>query len=133
MRGYFERSSFGPNCLGFTKMEAITGEHSCFARATSARWPWCSAPMVATKPMTRLSARARRACSFIQAMVRIVSTVEGRDSRAGGGGALAIEMHEIGEDGLGALLPQHGGNLAAVIGSVVDDVLHGLPQRILVD
>ncbi len=42
-------------------------------------------------------------------------------------------MHEVGQDGLGAVLPQHGGDLAAVIGPMVDHVLQGLPQGISVD
>ena len=42
-------------------------------------------------------------------------------------------MHEVGEDGLGAELAEHGGDLAAVIGAVIDDVLERLPERIGVD
>src|SRR5712692_6486760 len=131
VRGYFAKSSFGPNCLGLTKMEAITGEQSRLARSTSATWPACSAPMVGTKPRMRLSARACRADSFIQAMVRIVST-KARGLCLGGDGALAIKMHQVGQDGLRAELPQQRGDLPAMIAAMVDEVLHRLPQRIAV-
>src|ERR1700737_3543248 len=107
-------------------MEAMTGEHSCSARLTSATWPSCSAPIVGTKPMMRLSARACRACSFIQAMVRIVSTERGtaRELLAGRGGALAIEVHQIRGDRLRSELPQHRGHLAAMVGAVIYEMLH---------
>src|SRR5258707_12427421 len=88
--------------------------------------------MVGTKPMMRLSARAWRAACFIQAMVRMVST-EARTLRFGGDVALAIKMHQVGQDGLRAVLAQHRRDLAAVICAVIYNVLHGLPQRIAVD
>ena len=116
-------------------MDVMTCEHSCLARSTSARCPACNAPMVGIRPMMRFSARASRARSFIQAMVRMVSTEKGsalRDSGARGDGALAIEMHQVGEDRLRAVLPQHGGDLAAMVGAVIHDVLQRLPQRIVV-
>ena len=53
--------------------------------------------------------------------------------RGGGDGAFAVEVHEVGEDGLSAELAEHRGDLAAVIGAVIDDVLERLPQRIGVD
>src|SRR5271163_3392919 len=110
-------------------MEAITGSQSRLARATSEMWPACRAPMVGTKPMMRLSARACRAASFIQAMVRMVSN--GRAGASGRGcGTFAIEVHEVGEDWLRAELPKHGGDLASMVGAVIYDVLHGLPKRI---
>src|SRR4029077_3280649 len=136
-RGYFVKSSLGPNCFGFTKMEATTGAHSCFARCTSAVWPACKAPMVGTKPMMRLSARACRAASFIQAMVRMVSTIGGAGTmpalRFGGDGALAIVMHQVGEDCRHAELTQQGRDLAAMVAAVIHDVLHRLPERVAVD
>src|SRR6267142_468976 len=89
--------------------------------------------MVGTKPMMRLSARAWRAACFIQAMVRMVSTGNESRLRFGGDEALAVKMHEIGQDGLRAVLTQHRGDLAAVIAAVIHDVLHGLPERIAVD
>src|SRR6478735_8152202 len=55
-RGYLEKSSVGPNCVGFTKTEAITTSACARAVRTSERWPWCNAPMVGTKP-TLLPAR----------------------------------------------------------------------------
>src|SRR5258708_34148524 len=87
--------------------------------------------MVGTKPSMRLSARACRADSFIQAMVRMVST-EARGLCLGGDGALAIKMHQVGQDGLRTELPQQRGDLPAMIGAVIHEVLHGLPQRIAV-
>ena len=65
-------------------------------------------------------------------MVRMVST-EAERLRLGGDGALAIKMHEIGQDGLCAVLTQHRGDLAAVVGAVIYQVLHGLPERIAID
>src|ERR1700719_82710 len=50
----------------------------------------------------------------------------------GGGGAFAIKVHEIGEHGRCARLPEHGCNLAAMIGAVVRKMLQRLPDRILV-
>src|SRR5258708_11392387 len=87
--------------------------------------------MVGTKPSMRLSARACRADSFIQAMVRMVST-DARGLCLGGDGALAIKMHQVGKDGLRAELPQQRGDLPAMIAAMVDEVLHRLPQRIAV-
>src|SRR6266849_5113451 len=130
--GYFVKSSFGPNCFGFTNIDAITGEQSCFARCTKAVWPACNAPMVGTKPMMRLSARAWRAACFIQAMVRMVSTWRENSLRFGGDGALAIKMHEVGQHGLCTVLAQHRGDLAAMVAAVIYNVLHGLPKRIAV-
>jgi len=40
---------------------------------------------------------------------------------------LAVEMHQVGEDGLGAELTQHGGDLPAMVGAVIHHVLHRLP------
>src|ERR1700743_1127020 len=72
-RGYLARSSFGANWGGVTKIEVTTCVHSRFARSTSDMWPAWSAPIVGTRPTILFSARARRADSFIQATVRIVS------------------------------------------------------------
>src|ERR1700691_6781802 len=76
VRGYLARSSFGPNCVGLTKIDVTTCEHSRFARSTSAKWPAWSAPIVGTRPTILFSARARRAVSFIQATVLIVFIAE---------------------------------------------------------
>src|SRR5580698_3067811 len=75
VRGYLARSSLGPNCVGLTKIDVTTWVHSRFARSTSAIWPAWRAPMVGTRPTILFSARARRADSFIQDTVRIVSIV----------------------------------------------------------
>src|SRR5580693_4169901 len=169
VRGYFARSSLGPNCVGLTKIDVTTWEHSRFARSTSAMWPAWSAPIVGTRPTILFSARARRAASFIQAKVRIVSTVEeftgiyvcrtnsrtaqektnspqrtrssqrrnerihGAQSCGGCYGAFAVEVHQVGEDGLSAELAQHRGDLAAMVGAVIDDVLERLRERIGID
>src|SRR4029077_19609161 len=134
VRGYLVKSSLGPNCFGFTKIEAITGAHCCFARCARAVCPACNAPMVGTKPMMRLSARARRADSFIQAMVRMVSTMGGGERLGfGGDSALAIEMHQVGQNCRRAELTKQRGDLAAMVGAVIDQVLHGLPERVAVD
>src|SRR5882672_118314 len=135
VRGYFVKSSLGPNCFGFTKIEAITGEHSRFARSISAKCPRCSAPIVGTSPTMRFSARACRACSFIHAIVRMIST--GKDGplklRARCCGALAVEMHQVCRDGLRAELPQQRRDLAAMIGAVIRQMLHRFPERIAID
>src|ERR1700678_4854475 len=44
-------------------------------------------------------------------------------------GALAIKQDQVGRDGLGIELAQHSGNLTAVIGAMVDEVLQHLPER----
>ena len=38
-RGYWAKSSFGPNCVGFTKTETTTRPAFFFAMRTSERWP----------------------------------------------------------------------------------------------
>src|SRR5580692_11046364 len=75
VRGYLARSSLGPNWVGLTKIEVTTWVHSRFARSTRAMCPAWRAPIVGTRPTILFSARARRADSFIQATVRIVSIV----------------------------------------------------------
>src|SRR5712692_3038249 len=134
-RGYLAKSSFGPNCFGLTKMEAMTGEQSRLARSISDKCPPWSAPMVGTRPTMRLSARAWRACSFIQAMVRMVSTWEKRAAKLGPGGrgAFPIEVHEVREDRLRAELPQKRRDLSAMIGAVIHEMLHRLPERVAID
>src|ERR1700748_200003 len=94
--------------------------------------------MVGTRPTILFSARARRALSFIQATVRMISTGKSVSefspgSGARGDGTFAIEMHEVGEQRLGVELAQHRGDLAAMIGAVIDDVLERLPHGIGVD
>src|SRR6266404_2775943 len=89
--------------------------------------------MVGTKPTMRLSARACRADSFIQAMVRMVSTIGGRrELGVGGYCALAIKMHQVGQDCSRAMLTEQRGDLPAMVAAVIDQMLHRLPQRIAV-
>src|ERR1051326_6081968 len=57
-RGYLEKSSFGPNCVGFTKTDVMTTSACARAVRTRERWPWCSAPIVGTKPTRLLAWRA---------------------------------------------------------------------------
>src|SRR6266542_5168278 len=64
-------SSCGPNWSGFTKTETTTKPVSRRARASRARWPACSAPMVGTKPT---SAPARRAASAAARSSALVAT-----------------------------------------------------------
>ena len=50
VRGYFLKSSFGPNWRGLTKMDATTTSFSRRARRTKDACPACSAPIVGTNP-----------------------------------------------------------------------------------
>jgi len=50
-----------------------------------------------------------------------------------GGGAFAVEVHEVGEDGFGAELANHGGDLSAMVRSVIGEMLQRLPEGIFVD
>ena len=55
-----EKSSFGANWAGLTKIETTTRSARRRARRTSARWPACSAPMVGTSAtVSPLAAGAR--------------------------------------------------------------------------
>jgi hypothetical protein len=53
--------------------------------------------------------------------------------RFGGDRALAIEMHQVGENGIGAMLPKQRRDLAAMVSAVIHQVLHGLPERVAID
>src|ERR1700730_4335867 len=55
-----------------------------------------------------------------------------RESGARSHSTLAVKMHQVGEDRLRAVLSQHGGDLTAMVGAVIHEVLHGLPEGILV-
>src|SRR5512139_2255321 len=48
VRGYLSKSSLGPNCSRFTKIDATTGSPCWWAISISARWPACRLPMVGT-------------------------------------------------------------------------------------
>src|SRR5262245_40130150 len=56
------------------------------------------------------------------------------ESCRGGGscGALAVEVHQVGEDWFGAELAEKRCYLAARVSAVISEVLHGLPERIFV-
>ncbi len=68
LRGYLLKSSVGPNCAGFTKMETTTTSLCCLARRTSERWPSCSAPMVGTRPMALPARCAARSATLVSAI-----------------------------------------------------------------
>src|ERR1700730_9723019 len=53
--------------------------------------------------------------------------------RAGCGGTLTIEVHQVGRDRLGTQLAKQRGHLAAMVGTVIYQVLHRFPQRVAVD
>src|ERR1700682_2037139 len=62
-RGYFLKSSWGPNCFGLTKMLTTTRWLSRRARLTRLSWPAWSAPMVGTAPVSAPACRHAIACS----------------------------------------------------------------------
>src|SRR5579863_1165888 len=68
-RGYFAKSSLGPNCVGFTKIDAATTWHAALAARISARWPSCRAPMVGTRPRRSPLRRAMRDALRMVSMV----------------------------------------------------------------
>src|SRR5580704_14872136 len=82
MRGYLLKSSLGPNCFGFTKIETTTGEHCDFAASTRDAWPRCRAPIVGTRPRMRSACLAARPICFIQETVRTISMCEWASSGA---------------------------------------------------
>jgi hypothetical protein len=57
-RGYFARSSVGPNCVGLTKIVAATNCARARASETRRRCPSWSAPIVGTRPTRLPEARA---------------------------------------------------------------------------
>src|SRR4051812_41539520 len=58
----------------------------------------------------------------------------GRRLNHGGGlGALAIEMHQVGQNRAHSVLAKERGHLAAMVAAVIDQMLHRLPQGIAVD
>ena len=92
---------------------------SC-ATASSIRWcewfPWDGEVRArSSETQTRFRAHSRRLSA---------SCFGGRLR-----GAFAIERNQIGADGFRAKLTQQRGNLAAMIGAVVREVLQHLPQR----
>ena len=81
-RGYFDKSSVGPNCVGFTKMETATASHCAFAARTSDKCPSCRAPIVGTKPSRLRVARASRQAARASEMVAHISIVQSIDRLA---------------------------------------------------
>src|ERR1700678_1365151 len=75
-RGYFDKSSFGPNWAGFTKIETATASHCAFAACTSDEWPSCKAPMVGTRPSCLPPERASRQAERASGMVAHIFTLE---------------------------------------------------------
>ena len=61
----------------------------------------------------------------------MIST-KGRRSGAGSVRALAVKMNQVARQRLGVQLSQQRGDLAAMIGTVIHHMLHGLPQGIRV-
>ena len=57
--------------------------------------------------------------------------VKPADSCGGGNRTFAIKVHQVGENRRSAELSEQSGDLAAVIGTVIGEVLQRLPQRIL--
>src|SRR5262249_4842171 len=53
--------------------------------------------------------------------------------RARGCRAFAVEMHQVRQDWFCAVLPNHRGDLSAMIGSVICEMLQRLPERVRVD
>src|SRR5262245_26031263 len=70
-RGYFSKSSSGPNWLGFTKIDITTTSARLFARRTSETCPSCRAPIVGTKASFFSFACAARDATFMSSMVSI--------------------------------------------------------------
>src|ERR1700735_392003 len=127
VRGYFLRSSAGPNCFGFTKMDTTTGEHFRFASRTREKCPSCNAPIVGTKPIEHSLVSDSLATSFIQEIVRIVSMP---GSGLGLCGTLAIKRDQVGADRFCLQLTQHRSDLAAMVAAVIHEVLKHLPERL---
>src|SRR6202046_5455910 len=120
VRGYFLRSSAGPSCFGFTKMDTMTGEHLRLASRTSEKCPSCNAPMVGTRPIGRSLICDSLATSFIQEIVRIVSMP---GLGLGLCGTLEIKRDQVGADRFCLQLTQHRSDLAAMVAAVIHEVL----------
>src|ERR1700723_311429 len=127
VRGYFLRSSAGPNCFGFTKTDTTTGEHLRLASRTSEKCPSCNAPMVGTRPIGRSLISDSLATSFIQEIVRIVSMP---GLGFGLRGTFAVKRDQVRANWFCVQLTQHGSDLAAVIAAVIHKVLEHLPERL---
>src|SRR3982074_2337490 len=79
-RGYFDKSSVGPNWVGFTKIETATESHCAFAARTSDKCPSCRAPMVGTRPSRLRPARASRQAARASGMVAHIFIVQSKSS-----------------------------------------------------
>src|SRR5579872_27175 len=73
VRGYLEKSSLGPNCMGLTKIETTTRSDCVCAARTSDRCPSCSAPMVGANPMRLPDRRASLLTAVISPAEEMVS------------------------------------------------------------
>src|ERR1700722_624912 len=103
-RGYFCKSSRGPNCKGFTKIDAATTSHEAFAARTSDKCPSCSAPMVGTNPNRfplRLASRHAARISSMVWQILMVFALSVLDSDAQDG---AIHIIVVGRDRTGRAL-----------------------------
>src|SRR6516162_6926211 len=111
VRGYCAQSSFGPNCIGLTKMLAT--KRSPWRRAASMRltWPACRFPMVGTKATRSPSRRQRCTCARTAA---IVVTVSKRESLSASEAVL----------GSGVLAALHGAHVALDRIEVIARPLH---------
>ena len=70
--GYEDKSSVGPNCVGFTKILTTSASHCNRAARMRERWPSCSAPIVGTNPMVTPSRRNRSLHAVMDCGVRII-------------------------------------------------------------
>ena len=67
-----DKSSLGPNCVGFTKILTTSASHRNRAARMRERWPSCSAPIVGTNPMVTPSRRNRSLHAVMDRAVRII-------------------------------------------------------------
>ena len=122
------KSSFGPNCLGFTKIETTTGLASRRAASTSERWPACNAPMVGTKPdQAAFGARLPRAPASSIRRCRMISTRKrpGFSGNSSGLRRRARDKNAIRSVpmGLAPSCRSKRGHLAAMVRAVIRNVL----------
>src|SRR5712692_6282785 len=61
---------------------------------------------------------------------RAKDNLETSQSRIHSHGTLPIEMHQVGQDWLRAELAEQRSDLSAMVGAVIHQMLHGLPERV---
>jgi len=78
--------------------------------------------------------RASKKARVQKTVLGLAHEGHGGASCGGGGnrGAFAVEVHEVGQNRLVTELAKESCDLAAVIGAMIGQVLHGLPERIFV-